>query len=74
MGGKHLHNENARGSEENLYSLKSRYLMRSSMFAVSSLLESFLSQVDLFLMCCRLTAFLARLLRLLGEVWVRRLR
>ena len=44
------------------------------MLAVSSLLESFLSQVDLFLMCCRLTAFLARLLRLLGEVWVRRLR
>ena len=69
------HNENARGSEEHfVYSLKSRYLTRSSMFAVSSLLESFLSQVDLLRMCWRLTAFLARLLRLLGEVWVSRRR
>ena len=44
------------------------------MFAVSSLLESFLSQVDLLRMCWRLTTFLARLLRLLGEVWVSRRR
>ena len=41
------------------------------MFAISSLVVSFLSHVDLFLMCWRLTTFLARLLRLLGEVWAR---
>ena len=43
------------------------------MFAISSLAVSFLSPVDLFLMWCLLTTFLARLLRLLGEVWARRL-
>ena len=41
------------------------------MFAISSLPVSFLSQVDLLRMCCRLTTFLARLLRLLGDVWAR---